>query len=191
MSEMEEENSGESVNSEAEISSESEEGHGGKVKSKKFLIIIALVAILLIGGAAGLYFSGILSKPAAEEESTHKEGEDPKTADGTASTTPISGEVMLDMEEFLINLNNASGQTSFLKMTVTIVIPDANDEAKISPQLPRIRDSFQVYLRELRSDDLKGSAGLYRLREELLLRANKIVYPAKIEDILFKEILVQ
>jgi flagellar protein FliL len=57
--------------------------------------------------------------------------------------------------------------------------------------LPRIIDNFQVYLRELRVEDLKGSGGMYRLREELLLRVNAAVAPAKINDVLFKEMLVQ
>ena len=39
--------------------------------------------------------------------------------------------------------------------------------------------------------DLRGSAGLYRLREELLVRVNKAAAPAKVSDVLFKEMLVQ
>ena len=54
-----------------------------------------------------------------------------------------------------------------------------------------IRDSFQTYLRELRLDDLRGSAGMYRLREELLTRINVAVQPSKVSAVLFKEMLVQ
>jgi len=57
--------------------------------------------------------------------------------------------------------------------------------------MPRILDNFQVYLRELRLDDLKGSAGMYRLREELLLRVNAAVQPVQVKDVLFREMLVQ
>jgi flagellar FliL protein len=52
-------------------------------------------------------------------------------------------------------------------------------------------DSFQVYLRELRVEDLKGSAGMYRLREDLLRRINEAARPVKISDVLFKEMLIQ
>jgi flagellar FliL protein len=52
-------------------------------------------------------------------------------------------------------------------------------------------DAFQVYLRELRKSDLEGSAGIYRLKEELQRRVNVAIYPAQVESILFKEILVQ
>ncbi len=61
----------------------------------------------------------------------------------------------------------------------------------IEPRMPRVLDAFQVYLRELRPSDLEGSAGLYRLKEELLRRVNLAVYPASVDNILFKEILVQ
>ncbi|MFQ5467950.1 MAG: flagellar basal body-associated FliL family protein, partial [Kiloniellaceae bacterium] len=48
-----------------------------------------------------------------------------------------------------------------------------------------------VYLRELRIQDLQGSAGLQRLREELLLRVATAAYPAQVRDVLFREMLIQ
>ena len=61
----------------------------------------------------------------------------------------------------------------------------------MTPLLPRIEDQFQVFTRELRTTDLEGSAGVYRLKEELLKRVNIAIYPAKIDAVLFKEILIQ
>jgi flagellar FliL protein len=46
-------------------------------------------------------------------------------------------------------------------------------------------------LRELRPSDLEGGIGIYRLREELIRRINIAVYPAKVETILFKDVLIQ
>jgi flagellar FliL protein len=57
--------------------------------------------------------------------------------------------------------------------------------------MPRIEDTFQVYMRELRPSDLAGSAGLYRLREELLRRVNVAIHPARAEAVLFKDVIVQ
>jgi flagellar protein FliL len=57
--------------------------------------------------------------------------------------------------------------------------------------MPRIVDSFQVYLRELRVEDLQGAAGVHLLREELLTRVNASVKPVKVNDVLFREMLVQ
>lgn len=57
--------------------------------------------------------------------------------------------------------------------------------------LPRVLDAFQVFMRELRPQDLEGSASLYRLKEEMTRRVNVAVYPAKVDAILFKELMVQ
>ena len=65
------------------------------------------------------------------------------------------------------------------------------DVARLRTLSPRIIDNFQVYLRELRVEDLRGSAGIYRLREELLARVNAAVHPTKVKDVLFKDMLVQ
>ena len=63
--------------------------------------------------------------------------------------------------------------------------------AEIQPLMPRVMDNFQIFLRELRPSDLEGSAGLYRLKEELVRRINAAIYPARVEAILFKDVLVQ
>jgi flagellar FliL protein len=52
-------------------------------------------------------------------------------------------------------------------------------------------DAFQTYLRELRPSDLDGSAGLYRLKEELTRRVNAAISPNRVSAVLFKEIVVQ
>jgi flagellar FliL protein len=63
--------------------------------------------------------------------------------------------------------------------------------AQIQPVMPRLMDAFQTYLRELRASDLDGSAGLYRLKEELTRRVNNAIAPARINAVLFKEVVVQ
>ena len=57
--------------------------------------------------------------------------------------------------------------------------------------MPRVIDHFQVYLRELRVDDLHGSAGVYRLKEELLRRVSAAAHPVEVRDVLFKDMLIQ
>ncbi len=130
-----------------------------------------------------------------EEEGGHgggdkKEKGGAKTAKGIATPGP-NGVLYYELPSFLVNLNSGEKRTSFLKMTVTLELASAEDQVKIDEVMPRITDSFNTYLRELRSPDIAGSAGLHRLREELLLRINEISQPAKVNDILFKEIIVQ
>lgn len=179
---------------------------GGAVKGKRKLIIILIIALLLLLGAAGagLYFSGILggSEEHAEGEAPAAEGEAP--AEGEHGEAPAEGEhgegaaapagpqvAFYDLPEFLVNLNTNGGRTSFLKMKVSLELENAEQTVTIKAYEPKIVDSFNTYLRDLRSTDLSGSAGIHRLREELLLRINKITYPEKVKDVLFKEMIVQ
>jgi flagellar FliL protein len=95
------------------------------------------------------------------------------------------------MPEMIVSLNAAQRKTAFLKIRVALEVNNAQEIPKIQAVMPRIVDNFQVYLRELRVEDLKGSAGMYRLREELLTRVKAAAAPAKINAVLFKEMLIQ
>ena len=96
-----------------------------------------------------------------------------------------------DLPEMLVNLSTGGNQSTYLKIKVSLEIGDPAIAPQLEALLPRIVDNFHVYLREVRLDDLNGSAGLYRLKEELLLRVNTAVQPLKINDVLFREMLVQ
>ncbi len=148
-------------------------------KSKKKLIIIIVAAVLLLGGGgAGVMMSGILGGGEDKE----------KTAEEALTAEHI---MYHDMEEFLVNLNNPGTQISFLKAVITLELPNQLSLNEVQDKMPKIRDVFQVYLRELRNSDLQGSAGLQRLRVELLLRINSVMEKGKVNNILFKEIIIQ
>jgi len=101
-------------------------------------------------------------------------------------------EIPADLPEVLVNLSNTgSDRTQYLKVKVVLELPDALLMQQIQPVMPRITDTFQTYLRELRPTDLDGSAGLYRLKEELTRRVNIAIAPGKVNAVLFKEIVVQ
>ncbi|MBV8792728.1 MAG: flagellar basal body-associated protein FliL [Pseudolabrys sp.] len=100
--------------------------------------------------------------------------------------------VFVDMPDVLVNLaNSGPDRTQYLKVKVVLELPEQNLVAQIQPLMPRVMDAFQTYLRELRPTDLDGSAGLYRLKEELTRRVNVAVAPNKVTAVLFKEIVVQ
>ena len=74
---------------------------------------------------------------------------------------------------------------------IVLEIKEEKQVEAIKPSLPRVTDLFQTYLRELRPSDLNGSAGLFRLKEELTKRVNAAVSPSQVSAVLFKEVLVQ
>lgn len=161
-----------------------EEGAEGAKKGlgkKKLIILIAVGALLVIGGGgAALYFTGILGKHQTTEEKQAKKEADEKGAAAFYS-----------LGDILVNLSGEGKHPNYLKVKVSIELADAKDVALMDAIKPRIIDNFQVYLRELRIDDLRGSAGLYRLREELLLRVTEAAQPIRVRDVLFQEMLVQ
>jgi len=156
---------------------------GGK---KKLLIIVALLLLLIVGGLAAAYFTGLMDPVIAMITGGKSEGEA-----GTEQSEEGGRAVFYDLQEMLVNLNTGGRKSSFLKIRVSLELESQADIPRIESVMPRIVDNFQTYLRELRIDDLKGSAGMYRLREELLVRVSAAAAPAKIKDVLFKEMLVQ
>ena len=50
---------------------------------------------------------------------------------------------------------------------------------------------FGGSLSSVRTDDLAGSAGAYRLRLELLRRVNLVIAPMQVNAVLIEEMLVQ
>jgi flagellar FliL protein len=111
----------------------------------------------------------------------------------THAATPVAKPaVFVDLPEVLVNLSNTGAdRTQYLKVKVVLELPDPLLQQQIQPLMPRIVDTFQTYLRELRPTDLDGSAGLYRLKEELTRRVNAAIAPSKVNAVLFKEIVVQ
>ena len=97
----------------------------------------------------------------------------------------------VDLDEMRVNLNTPERRQCLLKIKVSLEVAEQKDVAVVQELTPRVVDNFQTYLRELRLDDLRGSAGMYRLREELLTRINIAVEPAKVKAVLFKEMIVQ
>jgi flagellar FliL protein len=164
-----------------ESSGEEQEGSSRKKLSGKKLVLFIVLPIFVIGaGAAGVYFSGIADSYLGIEKSAEEE----------EAVVPEKA-VFFDLPEMLVNLNSTGRRTNFLKINISLELEEEGDIANLELLMPRIVDGFQIYLRELRVDDLRGSAGMYRLREDLLRRINEVVKPIKINDILFKEILIQ
>lgn len=169
------------------------EGEAKKGIPKKFIIIGGAVgALVLIGIIVGvLFMTGVLGgkKPAEATAATAAVGAAaPAGKEGDAKKDQA---VFYDLGEMVVNLNTDGKHQTFLKLVVQLELENAADKVVIDNLKPRIVDNFQTYLRELRVDDLRGSAGLYRLREELLFRVSEAVHPIKIRDVLFQQMLVQ
>ena len=145
-----------------------------KFSGKKIILIVA--GVLLIGGlgiGGYMFFAG--------------SGEDRLAEGEEAILAPVA---FFDLPEMLISINN-NGRVGYLKVQASLEMEEESSRARIEELLPRIVDNFQIYLRELRAEDIDGSAGMFRLKEELLRRVNVAVAPVLINDVLFRELLIQ
>lgn len=165
--------SGEATAEDAGADGEGGEAAPAKKSKKKIIIAAAALVLLLAAGGGGAYFM-LGNKNHAEDDA------------------PKEKPIFYTMPEMIINLSANTKSTSFLKATIILELPKMLDTVAVEGELPRVMDAFNTYVRELRPSDLAGSAGITRLREELLLRANKVLGPTvKVNDVLFKEIVVQ
>ncbi len=169
---------------EPEKGADGAEGEGPKTRfGKKFLLIAgagALVLVLGLGaGAYFLFFSG--------------SSDDHKTKMAAGATAPLVAPqvAFFDMPDIVVNIQTADGTPAYLKLSVSLELDAADEKPGLQALMPRIVDQFQSYLRELRVDDLRGSAGVMRLKEELLRRINVAAAPFAVRDVLLKEMIVQ
>jgi len=188
----------------ADVDSDAEASGGGGGKKK--LIIIAAAAILLLGsgGGAAAYFLGLFGgeTPAsgsadADDGDAHGEAHADaggEAADGhgvEAAEGGASDVVFLAMPDVLVNLQSDSKRMRFLKLKVALEAENEKVAAELETMTPRIMDSFQMYLRALSIDEVQGSAGMQRLKDELMVRINHAVHPLRVNDLLVREMLVQ
>ncbi|WP_135467393.1 flagellar basal body-associated FliL family protein [Crenalkalicoccus roseus] len=162
----------------AEAEAKQAKGKGG---GRRRLVLFVLPPLLLAGAGAGGWAMGLFGggKPAA----------------APAPRQPV----FLEMPEIIANLNTGGRRASYIKLRSKLELAGAEDAAAVQAAMPRLVDLFTTYLREVRPEELRGSAGTYRLREELVARANVAVpppagrgeAPARITDVLFLEILQQ
>jgi flagellar FliL protein len=147
-----------------------------KRKGKK-LLLVALPVALLGAGGAGAWFAGLLPGGGAKE--------------ATAAAVAAEKPVFVDMPDIVANLNAPGRRSSYIKLRSKLEVARAADARALQEAMPRLQDLFTTYLREVRPEELRGSAGTYRLREELMVRASLAAPPVRVTDVLFVELLLQ
>lgn len=172
----------------SEQTTDSEPLPSGKAGGRRRLLMLVGGGVLLLAAiGAGLFFSGVLG------------GSEPQLADagqGVAAdagkpAAPAPPPVFYELPEFLVSLNVGERRSTFLKLKISLELADTADRQRIEQVLPRVIDHCQIYLRELRTDELRGSAGTSRLREELLRRIAAAIEPVPVRDVLFSDMFIQ
>jgi flagellar protein FliL len=151
-----------------------------KSNGRRKLILLVAPVVAIAGTGSGLWFTGILPRLLGAQHSNKQE-------DASKPTAPI----YIDLPEFVANLNSNPQRPSYVKLTARLEVLKSEDADRVKTALPRLQDLFLTYIREMRPQELRGSAGTYRLREELIARANLAAAPAHVTDVLFTQMLIQ
>ena len=150
--------------------------------NRKLLIIAAGGALaLLLAIAVGTYFLFF----------SHSSAKQMQMAAGEPLPVTPPNIIFYDVPDIIVNIQSADATPAYLKLSVSLELDSPEEKAGMMALQPRIVDQFQGYLRELRLDDLKGSAGVVRLKEELLRRINVAAAPYRVRDVLLKQMIVQ
>jgi flagellar FliL protein len=146
-----------------------------KSKFKLIVMVVGVLGVLGIGAATWFFF---FRHPASEMHAEEKH--------------VVKPPVFVEVPDMMVNLAGLPGErVQYLRVKVVLEVKEEKQVEEIKPTMPRLTDIFQTYLRELRPADLTGSAGMFRLKEELTRRVNVAVAPTKVSAVLFKEIVVQ
>lgn len=181
------------------------EGVEGEAPAKKklplkMLIIGGVAALVVLGGGGGAAF--VFLKPKPDEAAQGDKGKDKKKKkddkakgkDGEKGAAVVregpDGVVFYTMPDVVVNMQTADGRPTFLKLKLTLELPDDTAVEDLDPNMPRLQDMFQTFLRELRPEDLAGSQGSYQLRMEILRRVNLVIAPGKANAVLIEEMLI-
>jgi flagellar FliL protein len=195
---------GENPEANPEAGAEGAEGEAPPAKKKPplMMLIIAGVAAVAVlgGGGAGAYFMFLKPKPEAAGEhgkQKPKKKKDEKKKEGGKEEKGAAvvregpdGVVFYTMPDVVVNMQTADGRPTFLKLKLTLELPDEAVVEELDPNMPRLQDMFQSFLRELRPEDLSGSQGSYQLRMEILRRVNLVIAPSRANAVLIEEMLI-
>lgn len=102
--------------------------------------------------------------------------------------------VKVELDQLVANLSSTAQRASKvirMKLVLEIEASDDKEVKFVEGRNAEVQDIFQVFVRDLRPADLNGAEGTVRLKEELLKRANKVLSPVLVTDVLFKEILIE
>lgn len=188
-------------------SSSSAEDKGSKKKLSRKMVRIILIVLLAFGGVTGglvasigiTGLTGLLSSEKTPESDAEKS--EHEATDGESGSEEVNAENRIDettgvlsFDGVVVNIvstsENGRQRSKFLKTSISVIY-DIEDESKIRSKELFLKDSFQDFLRQLDENEIIGTAGLIRLKSELLKRAKAVTESEKIKEILISELIVQ
>lgn len=159
-----------------EGASQSIEAPAPPAGKRKTRVVVAAAALLLLGGGgagAWLVFGNGEDHAQAREE-----------------PLAVTAEELVDVPPMTVNLRTPDRATRLLRVHVMLV-PGEGRKEEVASRLPLVIDRYQPFLRELRPEDVSGSAATFRLKEEMMVRSNAVLGAGAVRDVLIQDLVQQ
>lgn len=135
------------------------------MKYLKYIIIVLVIA----GGGAGVYFSGILNSEHAEEEVALDEHGNPIPA-----VLPEQQQIYLAMDPpFVVNFTHR-GTLHYLQLELKLMYHDQTVIDKIVDRMPNVRNDLILLFSNQEFEKLITAEGKEILREEIMTAVNHV-----------------
>jgi len=174
--------------------SDGEQQATGKKSNKLLIIIVVAVVVVIAGGVGGYFLFAGGSEPQAIDEQD-------KPAEQVVETTTESG---VDVKkahyvsmapEFVLNLNDASGNSHYISLDITLMTRDEALVEKLKTHKPLIKNDVLAYLSSQSYQQLKTSSKDSQLREKILAIVNQALSSqgeaSKVESVLFTNFVME
>lgn len=153
------------------------------MSNKLMILVIAVMLVLTIGLAAGLFMMwGKLSdmnttaSPAATAQAEANQG---------AQLGPL-----YSLDTFIVNLADVE-RSRYLRVTMDLELAQAMDTDKLNERLPQVRDRILMILPSKSFEEIASVDGKTALRDEIIEKLNSLFPSAVISNIFFTEFVVQ
>ena len=165
------------------------EEHTAPAKKGKGLLI-AIIAVALIGAGAGAYFLFGGKKSATAEGHGTEKASSEAGAPGSHGAEASKDGGIFNLEPFIVNLLDNSG-TRYLKLTVNLELTEGASSDDLTAQSTQIRDALIILLSSKSYTDIGTVEGKYLMRDEIVARVNQFLKKGKVKTAYFTDFVIQ
>ncbi|WP_421787297.1 flagellar basal body-associated FliL family protein [Hyphobacterium sp.] len=186
-----------------DVDGDGEDGAEGKKKPgiMKLALFIGLpVLILLLGGTAAflLLSGGGDGEHAVADAGEHGEADASGHGGGQGNGGHDEEVYIASFPDITVSIVDARGGNAILTLSLSFETPEEDlghvllesDGETLTLEGRRLVDQYMGFLRELRPEDLAGSAGMQRIRMELLRRAQLVLGEERVNSVLITNLLI-
>jgi len=154
-------------------------------KVKKILIIVGGLILFMVCGIGAIIFLA----PGLIPDGLDIPGVKGQPEEGKRPSKEMKGHIYT-MDAFIVNLANRD-LAKYLKVKIEMESQESKPNEEFDRRQPQIRDTILLILTGKTSMEISDSEGKAKLKEEILLKVNRLLNGVKIKAIYFTEFVVQ